>query len=231
MAEKTWDLPDRDNSDNVTAIVQYYRGEMNRMNTWRRRLDVTTNWAIVVTAAFISFGFGDQQMTHFVFILATVFVLFLLIIESRRYKYYDLFRWRIALMNENYFATIFSPEVEPLHKDWRKLMTKELQHAQFKISFLEAFGRRLRRNYSWIFTVLGFCWLTKVSIHPTPMRHISEIFERADLFHLVPGWVVVLIGVLFNGALIVIGFATMKRRKEEIRIYPARKGKFNMPNY
>jgi len=86
----------------VTAVAHFYRGEMARSNTWRRRLDVTTNWAIVTTAAFLSFGFGSERIPHFVIILATIFVLFFLIIETRRYKYFDLWRWRVALMKNFY---------------------------------------------------------------------------------------------------------------------------------
>jgi len=34
-----------DKPDNTT-LLHYYRGEVGKMNTWRRRLDVTTNRAI-----------------------------------------------------------------------------------------------------------------------------------------------------------------------------------------
>lgn len=67
---------------------------MNRTNVWRTRLDTTTYWAIVTKAAFLSFGFGSREIPHFIIILASIFVLFFLIIETRRYKYFDLWRWR-----------------------------------------------------------------------------------------------------------------------------------------
>lgn len=75
--------------EHFTALCHYYRAEMDRANTWRTRLDVTTNWAIVTTAAFLSVSFGNPKFPHFVLILATIFVLFFLIIESRRYMYFD----------------------------------------------------------------------------------------------------------------------------------------------
>lgn len=205
---------------------------MNRANVWRTRLDVTTNWAIITTAAFLSVGFGSARIPHFVLILATIFVLFFLIIEARRYKYFDLFRWRVALLNENFFAIIIEPSREPLQKDWRELLCDELQHSRFKMSFMEAFGRRLRRNYSWIFLVLAVCWLTKVSIHPTPMEdfEISKIIERAAIFHMVPGWLVFSMGILFNGFLLVVAIMTLKERDEAVRIYPSGKSKLKMQN-
>lgn len=218
-------------SDKLTATTHFFRGEMDRMNTWRRRLDVTTNWAIITTAAFLSFGFGNENVSHIVIILATVFVFFFLIIESRRYKYYDLWRWRIALLNENFFAPVICPDRSPMLNRWRELLSRELQHSQFKITFGEAFGRRLRRNYGWIFFVLAGCWITKVMIHPIPAEGIHEIWERAGVFHLVPGWLVIAMGVLFNGMLFFWAIFTMKPRKEEVKIYPSKRSKFKIINF
>lgn len=208
---------------NVTALCQYYRAEMARANTWRSRLDVTTNWAIITTAAFLSVAFGSPNIPHFVIILATIFVLFFLIIESRRYKYFDLWRWRIALLNENFFPNVILPGTAPIHADWREQLSSELKNSSFKISFREAFGRRLRRNYGWIFMVLASCWLAKVVIHPTPMENISEIFERATIFDLVHGSFVLGIGVIFNSALIIIALTTVKKRNVEVQIKSARR--------
>lgn len=82
----------------TTALAHYYRGEVHRMNTWRQRLDVTTNWAIITSAGFLSFGFGNKEITHFVIVLATIIVTCFLFIEARRYKYYDLWRWSGELL-------------------------------------------------------------------------------------------------------------------------------------
>jgi uncharacterized membrane protein len=222
--------PELSSSEYVTAVSHFFRGEMNRANVWRTRLDTTTNWAIITTAAFLSFGFGSKEIPHFVFILATIFVLFFLIIESRRYKYFDLWRWRVALVEENFFATVFSPSKKPLHENWQEVLSWDLQHPRFKINFAEAFGRRLRRNYGWIFSVLAISWITKVSIHPTPVENFSKILQRADIFHLVPGWIVLAVGIIFNGTLLVIAIATLKEREEEVRISPAKKSKLKLTN-
>ena len=212
--------PDSPNSvENITALCHYYRAEMDRANTWRSRLDVTTNWAIVTTAAFLSVSFGNPKFPHFVIILATIFVLFFLIIESRRYKYFDLWRWRIALLNENFFAQIVSSDLTPLHPNWREMLGSELKNSSFKISFLEAFGRRLRRNYSWIFMLLATCWIAKIIIHPTPIEHYSQVLERATIFDLIPGALVLAIGVIFNSALVIIALVTLKKQRQlEVQI-------------
>ena len=218
------DLKSQVSPQDTTALCHYYRAEMDRANTWRSRLDVTTNWAIVTTAAFLSVAFGGPKIPHFVIILATFFVFSFLIIESRRYKYFDLWRWRIALLNENFFATIVSPGATPLRENWRELLSNELKHSSFKISFLEAFGRRLRRNYGWIFILLGSCWFAKISIHPVPVEHISEIIERATIFDLIPGVLVIAVGVIFNTSLILIAIITHKKKRDlDVRIQSSRK--------
>jgi len=217
-------------SEFITALAHYYRGEVTRMNVWRQRLDVTTNWAIISTAAFLSFGFGSREIPHFVLILATIFVFFFLIIEARRYKYFDLWRWRVALINENFFATVISSKKKPLHENWRDLLSNDLQHSRFKMNFAEAFGRRLRRNYSWIFGILAFCWVTKVSIHPTPVNTFQQIVDRAAVYHLIPGWVVIGIGIVFNLALVITAIVTLKERTDVVRIYPSRKSRIKLPN-
>ena len=220
---------DLKSGDNLTAIVHFYRGEMDRMNTWRERLDVTTNWAIITTAAFISFGFGNANISHFVFILATIFVLIFLFIEARRYKYYDLWRWRVAVVNENFFGPLIG-RYKPVMDDWRERLGSDLAHSRFKITFGEAFGRRLRRNYSWIFVVLAGCWLAKICIHPEPVANIGEVVERAGVYHLVPGWIVIGVGIVFNLGLIVIALLTLGQRKEEVRIYPSKRSTIKLPN-
>jgi len=207
----------------VTAVSHYYRGEINRSNVWRSRLDVTTNWAIVTTGAFVSVGFGSKEMPHFVIILATIFVLFFLIIESRRYKYFDLWRWRVEMLSENFFATLFDPEKGPKHKDWQERLNYDLQYPNFKISFMEAFGRRLRRNYLWVFMVLATCWLIKISIHPTPLEQFTDIITRGHIFNMVPGWMVFSIGLVFNISLVVIALITNRKRKGILTVYPAAK--------
>jgi len=203
----------------VTAISHLYRAEMSRANVWRTRLDVTTNWAIVTTAAFLSVAFGNEKMPHFIILLGTIFVLFFLIIESRRYRYFDLWRWRVALLNENFFSTVVDPKSQSVHAKWEELLSNDLKFTRFKITFIEAFGRRLRRNYGWIFIVLAVCWLAKVSIHPTPALHFSDLMQRASVYHLLPGWVILGFGVTFNIALFVIALRTYKARQRVVKIY------------
>ena len=49
----------------ATAMAHFYRGEISRTNTWRTRLDATTNWAVITTAAALTFVFSSAQNPHF----------------------------------------------------------------------------------------------------------------------------------------------------------------------
>src|SRR6185369_13709295 len=41
------------------AMIHFYRGEVQRSNTWRNRLDTTTNWAVLTAGATLSFVFSS----------------------------------------------------------------------------------------------------------------------------------------------------------------------------
>src|SRR4051812_8711106 len=56
-----------------TAWVHYYRAEIQRSNTWRTRLDATTNWAVVTVAAAISFSLSSPT-NHFGVIIIDMFL-------------------------------------------------------------------------------------------------------------------------------------------------------------
>src|SRR5207249_1927022 len=88
-----------------TAMVHLYRAEAAKAEAARRRLDTTTNWAVVTTAAGISFALGDQDPErHAVILLISLLVTFFLVIEARRYRYYDIWQTRARLMEAEFFA-------------------------------------------------------------------------------------------------------------------------------
>ncbi len=88
----------------VTAMVHFFRAEIQRANVWRQRLDATTNWAVVATGATLSVAFGQSTVHHAVIILNTLLVLWFLFIEARRYRYYELWSYRVRLMETDFYA-------------------------------------------------------------------------------------------------------------------------------
>lgn len=180
----------------ATALMHLYRAEISRANAWRNRLDVTTNWAVITTAAAISFGFAQPETHHSVIILITVLVTLFLFIEARRYQYYELWSYRARLIETDFYAAMLVPPFRP-RADWSKNLAASLLHPQFPISMWEAFGRRLRRNYIWIYLVLGAAWIAKLLLYPEGIETVGQLIQRAALGAL-SGWIVMLVmGALY----------------------------------
>lgn len=187
-------------------MVHFYRAEIQRSNTWRTRLDNTTNWAVVTASAAISFALSSPANHYSVLILNTLLVTIFLWIEARRYRYYELWSHRARLLETDFFAAMLVPPFTP-HAEWAEGLAESLLTPEFPISMWEAFGRRFRRNYVWIFAALAAAWALKSYLHPSPAASWTELIGRSALGP-IPGWTMVGIGVLFNGLLVLTGFLT-----------------------
>lgn len=200
-------------SDFNTAMIHLYRGELTRSNVWRQRLDMTTNWAVITTGATLSFVFGGSNNPPEVLIINTLMILLFLFIEARRYRYYELWTYRTRILEINFFAGMLAPPFLP-QSGWADKLTDSLKHPSFPIGLLEAFGRRYRRNYAVIFLVLAISWIGKTYAHPTMVTGWQHFLQRASIGP-IPGWLVVTIGILFNGILISVGLFTTNLRQSQ----------------
>jgi len=149
--------------DDITTLAHYYRGEMARMMSWRDRLDRTTNWAIGAVAAMLSITLATTSAHHSVLIFSMVLVFLLLQIESRRYRFFHLFRTRVRLLERNYYSPFFDPEKQATSLEWASELAETLRDPRFTISRHQAMARRLSRNYCWIFLVLLGAWILKTT--------------------------------------------------------------------
>jgi hypothetical protein len=93
------------------------------------------------------------------------------------------------------------------HPEWAESLTESLLQPEFLISMWEAFGRRFRRNYLWIFLILTAAWMLKSFPHPGPAASWQEFIARSAIGP-VPGEAMLIVGLLYNGLLFVIGFGT-----------------------
>src|SRR6266851_6152159 len=182
-----------------TAMIHFYRGEVQRSNTWRNRLDTTTNWAVLTAGATLSFVFSSPTNPHFVIPINSILVAIFLLMEARRYRYYEIWSSRVRIIETGYFAQMLAPEGVPRDQEWASHLAADLLTPHFTISVWEAIGRRLRRNYLWIFAVLAMSWNLKVYLHPAPALNFDEFILRATV-GLVPGWIVFIVGFIFNAA-------------------------------
>ena len=178
----------------TTAMVHFYRGELTRANTWRTRLDTTTNWAVVSVGAALTFVFGASQNPHFVLLLMLLLVLTFLQIEARRYRYYALWSYRVRLMETNFFAAMLAPPFRP-SSDWADHLVDSLLHPTFPIALWEAVSRRFRRNYVWLIILLLISWWAKLSIHPELAPDWATVVERAAVGSIPGVWVMTAVGV------------------------------------
>jgi uncharacterized membrane protein len=197
-----------------TAMVHLYRGEVGRANTWRMRLDGTTNWAVLTTGATLSFAFSSANNTHVMILINSLLILFFLYIEARRYRFYDLWRARVRLMEIEFFGEMLTPASQEGGEDWRQILAEDLLQPRFSVSMWEALGRRLRRNYIWIFAVLASSWVVKVIIHPATPHSLDELLQRIRIGP-IPTWLVLLAGVIFNSFLCILAISTSPRRRGE----------------
>jgi uncharacterized membrane protein len=205
-------------SEFVTAMVHLFRAEIQRANVWRQRLDTTTNWAVVATGATLSIAFSQPEIHHAVIILNTLLVMWFLFIETRRYRYYELWSYRVRLMETDFYAAMLVPPFHP-SPEWAESLAENLLSPSFPISIWEAFGRRLRRNYFWIFLILYASWAAKIWLFPQPAVNISEFIQRSAVGP-VSGEIMIVLGLALYTSLMIVALATVSLTKATGEILP-----------
>ena len=177
----------------VNALSHFYRGEMGRIMIWRQRLDITTNWAITSSTAIITIAFSNRDVPHIIFFFNLLIVLVMLWIEARRYRFYDAFRARVRMLEAHFLVPMVMENRDLLQGEWKKLVCEDLILPCFKISKLEAIGRRLKRNYIFIFILIMVAWVTKIFLHaPTAMDGVGAFYRALRIGH-IPAWLIAFI--------------------------------------
>lgn len=172
----------------VNTMVHFYRGELGRIMVWRQRLDVTTTWAITSSTTIITIAFSVRDIPHIVFFFNLALVWIMLWIESRRYRFYDAFRGRVRMLESHFLVPMITQSPRLLDGEWRRLVCEDLILPSFKIGKLEAMGRRLKRNYVFIFAIIMVAWTLKIFIHsPIPITSISSFYD-AMAVQALPSW-------------------------------------------
>jgi len=178
--------PSIEDKEYYAVMSHFYRGELGRIMTWRQRLDVTTNWAVLGTSAMITFALGSKENTHLIFLFANYLVLLLLVIEARRYRYYDAFRARVRMLEAHFLMPVLMREKRLLQGDWKSLMAEDLLLPSFKIGRIQSIVRRYRRNYVWIFFLIACAWYVKIWIHYPDSHTLNGFFTALGSHHPVP---------------------------------------------
>ena len=189
----------------INVMAHYHRAEIARMAGWRDRIDRTTNWAITVVAAMLSVSLSTPTAHQGMLLFAMLLIMLLLTIEARRYRFFDVYRARVRLLERNYYAQILAPTPD-LDTGWTRILGDDLRRPVFLISRRAAMSRRLRRNYCWMFLILLLAWLIKITSGKLqPGASNAEFaFSFADSLHNaalgpLPGWLVLAVVATFYG--------------------------------
>jgi uncharacterized membrane protein len=195
----------------VNAMSHFYRGELGRIMVWRTRLDTTTNWAVTSSTAIITIAFSNAGVPHLIFFFNLAIVWIMLWIEARRYRFYDAFRARVRMLEAHFLVPMVMENRNLLQGEWKKLVCEDLILPSFKIGKLEAVGRRLKRNYIFIFILIMIAWVMKIFIHAKePIDSFAAFYRALSVGH-IPS---LLVAVIFVGTLIgVIGITIYVGKK------------------
>ncbi len=185
----------------INVMVHFYRGEIHRSTVWRQRLDATTNWAVLTTAGMLSITYASTDVdSHIILLLSSLIILAYLSIEARRYRYFEVYRARVRMLEENFLIPVVTRQLESPMASWREMVAMDLDLPKYKTTLLEAMGFRLRRNYAFIFMIVLGGWLVKLAIHPVFVLSWREYWERMAVGAF-PSWIVASAGLLFYGFL------------------------------
>ena len=149
----------------------------------------------------LSVSLSTPSAHHGVVLSAMLLILLLLMIESRRYRFFDVYRGRVRRLERSYYAQVLSPNPEQAGDDWMHEVAEDLRKPMFRLSQGQAFSRRLRRNYIWMFLILLLAWLLKISSPKMQPEGASTEFGLSPdawignaAFGPIPGWLV-MVGV------------------------------------
>ncbi len=200
----------------ITAMSHFYRGELGRIMAWRARLDNTTNWAITTSTTIFTVAFSLERVPHIIFFFNVAIVWVLLWIEARRYRFYDAFRARVRMLEAHFLVPIVAQNHQLLQGEWQKLVCEDLLLPCFKISKFEAVGRRLKRNYGFIFIIILSAWVTKIFLHANPpITNFPTFYAALQVGTSIPSWLVATVFVTTFVAVIgIIAYISTKSAGE-----------------
>ena len=205
----------------IGALAHLYRGELYRSTVWRTRLDATTNWAVVATGIALSVTFSSSSASPLPLALVGLLVAVFLTIEARRYRFFDFWRVRAHVLEINFFGPILRGQGVRTDNGWNEILYQDYRRPNLHISNLEAIGRRLRRNYAWIFTIQVVAYVGKLMIDPVPIESLAEVWQRASVGP-IPGQLVLLAGLAFHASWVTVAIMTLRSRRGGDRPRPKR---------
>lgn len=201
-----------------SAMAHLYRGEIHRMKFWRERLDRTTNWAVIVIAALLTWAFSSPANPHYIILIGVAMLSAFLIIEARRYRGYDIWRTRVRTIQENVWAYGLNPENGVVDESWRERLSDDYRLPSLKITTEEAIAHRLRRIYLPLFAILLVAWIVRITAFST------DPWVSTAAVGMIPGVLVVgTVALFYAGAIFVACRPRTWHARGELRMENLRK--------
>lgn len=187
--------PTRSASDDYATFADvtgdFYRGEVDRLTTWRSRLDQTTNWAVVVMVAILTWVFSSDGNPHYVLLIGMAAVGVFLFIEAQRYQEYDAWRSRVRTVQEDFIAGVLDPGASE-REDWRDRLSRDLREPNIDLPLVASLAHRLQRTYMPLLGILLVSWIARITVFE------DAHWREAAAIGTIPGVAVVgALGVVF----------------------------------
>jgi uncharacterized membrane protein len=214
----------KSSAEYITLLAHFYRGEKVRMDQWRNRIDVTSNWSFLIVGGLVSIALTTPAAGHGIMLLAMLLVTLVLNIEARRYRFFDAYRSRVRFLERNWHAQVFAPEPDA-NPDWLRELAADLRNPTFRLTWQQALSRRLRRHYGWMYCVLLLAWLLKTSSKEQSINGTLQMVHSIDEWigqcqlAAVPGPVVLGLVAAFYGSLVFVGWRYSAHEKEDGGVY------------
>lgn len=211
MPDDTTDAPSARSfsAAEIGALAHLYRGEVYRSTLWRQRLDTTTNWSVVTLGIALSIAFASPGASPLPLILVGILILFFLLLEARRYRYFNVWRARCRWMETHFYAPMLHDGDLHTEDDWQKTLAEDYWRPRYHVAFSTAVGRRIRRNYFWILAIQSLAYVGKLLVHPTPVPSPAEFVTRAAIGP-VPGSLVLAMGAVYVVSWAAIGIWSLR---------------------
>ena len=214
----------KSSAEYITLLAHFYRGEKVRMDQWRNRIDVTSNWSFLIVGGLVSIALTTPTARHGIMLLAMLLTTMVLNIEARRYRFFDAYRSRVRFLERNWHAQVFAPEPDA-NPDWLRELAADLRNPTFRLTWQQALSRRLRRHYGWMYCVLLLAWLLKTSSKEQSINGTLQMVHSIDEWigqcqlAAVPGPVVLGLVAAFYGSLVFVGWRYSAHEKEDGGVY------------